>query len=123
MKALIAFVMGLSQTPQAPPAPTWICKPDRKVYCDAASCREVPPVTWSRFNMQSREYSRCDQAGCDTYPDALFHFEGAFATVTLPSNAMMMRLDEAMNYTEVAALGLGSFICYGSCEEDPISDQ
>lgn len=124
MKVLIAVFLSLSYAPQSLLAPTWTCKPDRKVYCDASGCRDVTPDSWSRFNIQSREYSRCDQSGCAVFPDAWFHFgDDATATVSIRSDALMLRVDEAMNYTEAAGDGLGWFISTGSCEEDAASDQ
>lgn len=124
MKALIAVLLGLSPAPEALQAPTWVCAADRTVYCDASSCREVTPDSWSRFNIGSREYSRCDQTGCEMYPDAWFHFaDDAIATVSLRSHATMLRLDEAMNYTETVGAGLGWFTSYGLCEAESTSDR
>jgi hypothetical protein len=91
------------------------CAWTQKVQCDAdASCKALRPVTWGVLDRAAKTYSRCDRAGCDTYP-ATLRQSGAYSIVDLPGRGAFAKVAQDGTATEVATLGASVIVSHGRC--------
>lgn len=89
------------------------CKPASLNICNPAGCKSSAPVTSIRWEPKG-QYQRCYSKGCESYTPEV-SYSGDWTNITLPKNGMLMRVDSAGRYVEIATLMDTVFIYHGQC--------
>ena len=92
------------------------CRWTEKQQCDPGrGCKAIPPGTISvKLDPQTREYSRCDSKGCDTY-QANVNSSGLFKVYELPGRGVFAKVALDGQATEVVSLMNSILVSQGRC--------
>ena len=109
--AIIAFTLSTSAT-----AKPLLCKWTEKQQCDPGrGCKAISPGTVIvKLDPQTREYSRCDTKGCDTY-QANINSSGLFNVYELPGRGVFAKVALDGRATEVVSLMNSILVSQGKC--------
>jgi hypothetical protein len=110
-RALIFFSLLLSTAECA----ASICRPTKSVVCVASVCTQIQKPDESWIEVNGSGVARCFSNGCDRY-DAVRETSGVYQVLTIPKSGYILKIDDELNFTEVATLGLRVLIKTGICK-------
>jgi hypothetical protein len=72
------------------------------------------PTIKPSVDLDTKQYSRCDRAGCDTF-DVQISRSGAFTIIEAPGRAMFMKIGPEGKSTEVVSVMNSVLVSNGVC--------
>ena len=93
------------------------CTPSTTTICDNGECTSIRHAEPSRVLVQGDSISRCFKASCDDYKTVTAQ-SGIFKIYSIPKSGYFLKIDDELNFTEVASLGLRVLIKSGKCGLD-----
>ena len=91
------------------------CELTKKFVCSPAGCETVEPTIFNLLDFATRQFSRCDDAGCDHYP-MTSSVSGIYINIDVPGRGTFAKLSiDRSEYLEVATLATIVFVSFGSC--------
>ena len=94
----------------------WECTPSVRYICTSEGCQRNPPLVFVRLDLAEKTYSRCDSAGCDTFP-MTFSVSGIYTTFNDPSggSTFLKVLNDGSEYLEVVSAMNAVYQYFGVC--------
>ena len=75
-----------------------------------------PAKAWNFIELEKQRFSRCDNAGCDTYP-ANFSGPTEYLIVEVPRRGVLAKLGRTNgDFMEVATLMTTAILSFGMCK-------
>ncbi len=90
------------------------CEITKKFVCSPAGCKTVEPTIFNLLDFATRQFSRCDDAGCDHYP-MTSSVSGIYINIDVPGGTLAKLSIDRSEYLEVATLATIVFVSFGSC--------
>ena len=103
--------------PMAKRNSSWRCRFKDTFMCDAKGCekgvKSPSGPMWVDIDFNKNIYSRCDQQGCTHH--TMKYLSGGLFTVIQASSGMLKSYNDGQSFVDIATLGVGAFLNYGSC--------
>lgn len=92
------------------------CRSSKSVMCTTGVCTQIQKPDESWIEVTGSGVARCFSNGCDRY-DAIREISGVYQVLTIPKSGYILKIDDELNFTEVATLGLRVLIKTGICKQ------
>ncbi len=116
MRILVLMVVLLMGNSSMALAQELRCDIVTKFFCGADSgCQKNEVSVWNTVDLDTQEFSRCDQNGCDTYPVSTTP-SGKFTIIDVPGHGMFAKMTaDGSDYVEVVSVLTGVLVSFGQC--------
>lgn len=96
-------------------AQTLRCDITSRQYCSKDGCEQVGATVWNVIDLYRQTFSRCDHAGCDTYPATLTEV-AEFMIIDMPGHGLIAKLAmSGGDFMEVATVENTAYMSFGKC--------
>jgi len=91
------------------------CRAAQMHSCTKDGCEAKPTAAFSRADIATGTYERCDSKGCDRY-EVKYQTAGVFITAIIAPGAFFKKEAAGSGFLEVVTLGTQVFIYAGDCK-------